>query len=180
MESENIIAQTKSWILKVVVGCNFCPFAAREMKRETVHYKVIESGNKKACLEALALEFGRLDDDNAIETGFLILAGTFADFYSYLDLVDVCEKLLIKLKYEGVYQLASFHPLYLFAGASEADASNYTNRSPYPMIQILREESITSALKNYTDPEQIPEKNISYANNKGLAYMQALRESCLM
>lgn len=177
---EDIITQTKSWILKVVVGCNFCPFAAREMKKGSVHYEVIRSGNKKVGLEALALEFRRLDDNDSIETSFLIFPETFADFYSYLDLVEMSEKLLVKMNNEGIYQIASFHPLYLFAGASPNDAANYTNRSPFPMLQILREASITHALNNYSDPEKIPEQNIKYATEKGLAYMQALRESCLV
>lgn len=175
----NIIAQTKSWILKVVVGCNFCPFAAREIKKGSVHYEIIRPASKKASLEALALEFGRLDFDCTIETSFLIFPETFADFNSYLGFVEMCESLLLKINYRGIYQLASFHPLYLFAGASPDDAANYTNRSPFPMIQILREESITLALRSYLHPEKIPARNIEYAKEKGLVYMRALRESCL-
>lgn len=177
--NESIIAQTKCWILKVVIGCNFCPFAAREMKQGSVHYEVVRTGNKKASLETLAHALDRLDNNGDIETDFLIFPETFGDFYGYLDLVEIYEKFLVKMRYEGIYQLATFHPLYLFAGTSINDAANYTNRSPFPMVQILREASITNALRNYSDPGKIPEQNIKYAYEKGLAYMQALRASCL-
>ncbi|HEV7782749.1 MAG TPA: DUF1415 family protein, partial [Chitinophagaceae bacterium] len=81
--------------------------------------------------------------------------------------------------YEGIYQLASFHPLYLFANSSPTDAANYTNRSVYPMLHLLREESIDKALAHYSDPENIPERNINFAHEKGLTYMKMLRDACL-
>ena len=89
------------------------------------------------------------------------------------------EKLLKRKGYEGVYQLASFHPHYRFAAASAGDAANYTNRSPYPMLHLLKEESIEKALQHYPNPEQIPERNIQFAREKGPAYMKMLRDSCL-
>ena len=79
-----------------------------------------------------------------------------------------------KSGYEGVYQLASFHPLYRFAGSKADDAANYTNRSVYPMLHLLREASIEKALQHYADPEQIPENNIRFARGKGVLYMKAL------
>ncbi len=144
-----------------------------------MRYTVLPSANTKAVLEKLMQEIYHLDEGEDIETTFIILPDNFGDFSAYLDLVEVAEKLIEKEDYEGVYQLASFHPQYCFAGESPEDAANYTNRSPYPMLHILREDSITNALENFPDPESIPEKNIAFARNKGLAYMQELMRQAL-
>ncbi len=177
--NEQVIEQTKKWISDVVVGCNFCPFAARVLKQQTVHYQVEKSSEIIQCLSSLLEEAYRLDDTETIETSFLILPDSFADFDDYLELVDKAETILKKNGYEGIYQLASFHPHYLFAGSSAADAANYTNRSVYPMLHLLREESIDKALKHYASPEKIPERNINFAREKGLVYMKMLRDACL-
>ncbi|MES2777659.1 MAG: DUF1415 domain-containing protein [Bacteroidota bacterium] len=174
-----IIQHTINWIQSVVIGCNFCPFAAKALLKKTVRYTVLPSANTKAVLEKLMQEIYHLDEGEDIETTFIILPDNFGDFSAYLDLVEVAEKLIEKEDYEGVYQLASFHPQYCFAGESPEDAANYTNRSPYPMLHILREDSITNALENFPDPESIPEKNIAFARNKGLAYMQELMRQAL-
>jgi hypothetical protein len=79
--------------------------------------------------------------------------------------------------YEGVYQVASFHPLYLFVNSDENDPANYTNRSIYPMLHLLREESIDKALENYKEPESIPIRNVNFARDKGLTYMKLLRDA---
>lgn len=176
---EQVIEQTKKWINEVVVGCNFCPFAAHVVKQQSIHYQVESSSEVKDCLGALMLEAERLDDNETIETSFLILPNSFSYFDDYLDLVDKAEKLLKKNGYEGIYQLASFHPQYLFQGSSDADAANYTNRSVYPMLHLLREESIDKALKHYLSPEKIPERNINFAREKGLVYMKMLRDACV-
>ncbi len=176
---ELAIEQTKKWINDVVVGCNFCPFASRVIKQQAVHYQVQSSSDMAQCLTSLMLEVQRLDDMEEIETSFLIFPDSFADFKKYLDLVDKAETLLKKNGYEGIYQLASFHPDYLFAGSSATDAANYTNRSVYPMLHLLREESIDKALEHYTSPENIPERNINFAREKGLVYMKMLRDACI-
>lgn len=177
--SEQIIKQTKKWVMDVVIGCNFCPFANPVVKQEKIVYKVELSAKTEDCLVALLEEVYRLDNEVDIETTLLILPNGFNSFNEYLDLLDMAEKMLKQKKYEGIYQLASFHPQYLFAGADEEDAANYTNRSPYPMLHLLREESIEQALENYKDPEEIPERNVTYARNRGLLHMQALRNACL-
>jgi hypothetical protein len=176
--SQHVIEQTKNWINRVVVGCNFCPFASKVMKQQTVHYRVEESDASEVCLEVLLDEILRLDNDQQIETSFLIMPNAVKQFSDYLTMVDVAEKLLRQKGYEGIYQLASFHPLYLFAGTDEHDAANFTNRSLYPMLHLLREESIEKALQNYQEPESIPERNIHFAREKGLVYMKMLRDAC--
>jgi uncharacterized protein len=176
---ELAIEQTKKWINEVVIGCNFCPFAAKVVKQQTVYYQVESSADITKCLAAVLQQVKQLDNDKTIETSFLILPYSFSDFDEYLDLVAKAEKLLKKNGYEGIYQLASFHPQYLFAGSSENDAANYTNRSLYPMLHLLREESIDKALEYYKNPEEIPERNINFAKEKGLTYMRMLRDACL-
>jgi hypothetical protein len=124
------------------------------------------------------LEIQRLDDTPSIETILLIFPGAFPIFNDYLELVSLSEKLMTKEGYDGVYQVASFHPLYLFAGSSENDPENYTNRSVYPMLHLIRETSIDKALEFYKNPNDIPERNIRFAKEKGLVYMQMLRKAC--
>jgi uncharacterized protein len=176
--AEQVIEHTKKWIADVVIGCNFCPFAAQVVKRKTIFYKVEAATETVACLETFLQEVARLDDNDAIETSFLIFPNSFKTFNSYLDMVSVAEKLLKQKGYNGIYQLASFHPQYKFAGAPDNDAANYTNRSIYPMLHLLRESSIDRALEHYDDPESIPDKNINFAREKGTVYMKMLRDSC--
>jgi hypothetical protein len=177
-QTEKIITQTKHWIRELVVGCNFCPFAAREVKRDSIRYEVNNATTLSAAREAFLRECIYLDQHPAVETTLLIFPDGFPRFMDYLDLVTAGEKLLKQKKYEGTYQLASFHPLYQFAGTAPEDAANYTNRSLYPMLHILREESIEKALAHYPHPEHIPDRNVNFAREKGIAYMKMLRDSC--
>lgn len=178
IEEELIIEQTKKWIADVVIGCNFCPFAATVVKQKTVFYKVDQTDSIETCLNTFEDELARLDKDDAIETSFLILPKAVEDFNDYLTLVEKAERVMHKKGDEGIYQLASFHPQYCFAGADENDAANYTNRSPYPMLHLLREASIDKALEHYKNPDEIPERNIDFARRKGKLYMQMLRDAC--
>jgi uncharacterized protein len=178
MNNTLIINQTKKWILDVVVGCNFCPFALREVKKESICFEVI-AGNKATVLQALLSAFETMNENKEMETMFLLLPQNFARFSDYLKLVQGAEALIKKAGYEGIYQVASFHPDYLFAGSSINDPANYTNRSPYPMLHILREESVSRAIDSYPDTDKIPQKNTAFARQKGLAYMQHLRRACM-
>jgi uncharacterized protein len=177
--SAKIIAQTQKWIADVVVACHFCPFAAQVIKAQKVHYQVATDSAMESSLSELMRELRRLDDDNSIETTFLIFPEAFAQFDDFLGLVALAEKQLKQKRYVGIYQLASFHPLYRFADATDHDAANYTNRSVYPMLHLLREASIDKALEQFKNPENIPATNIALARAIGLAAMNKLRESCL-
>ncbi|HEY8398119.1 MAG TPA: DUF1415 domain-containing protein [Flavihumibacter sp.] len=175
MEQPAVIQQTRQWIINVVMGCNFCPFAAREINRNSVHFELAAAPDEESVLLQLYNLLEKMDEDDSIETAFLILPEGWKDFLQYLDLVEAVDALLEDQDYEGIYQVASFHPDYLFAGSTEDDPANYTNRSPYPMLHILREESIDKALEFYPgDPDEIPERNIRFAREKGLAYMKSL------
>ncbi|MFM2337774.1 MAG: hypothetical protein RL115_967 [Bacteroidota bacterium] len=179
LTAEDIIKQTKKWVADVVIGCNFCPFANAVIKQEKVFYRIVTSNDAEQCLMAVLEECKRLDNDSIYETTLLILPYGFDVFSQYLDLVSIAEQMLKQKKYEGIYQLASFHPNYIFSGSQEDDAANYTNRSPYPMLHILKEASIEMALENYKNPEDIPNKNVAFARTQGLAKMQALRKACM-
>lgn len=176
---ELVIEQTKKWINEVVVGCNFCPFASSVIKKNSVRYQVENSLSGKICLESFATEIAWLDEDITTETTFLIFPNSYNNLNDYLKMVNQAENYLKHKRYEGVYQIASFHPQYHFAKSPENDAANYTNRSMYPMLHLLRESSIAKALENYSNPELIPGRNINFAREKGLAYMKMLRDACV-
>jgi hypothetical protein len=175
---QKTIEQSKKWIMDVVVACHFCPFAAQIIKENKVHYEVTTDREMESCLKAVLRELSRLDGDKTIETTFLIFPETFAQFDNFLNFVALAEKRLKQKRYSGIYQLASFHPLYRFADATDNDAANFTNRSLYPMLHVLREASIDKAVEQYKNPGNIPSTNIALARNKGLSAMIKLRESC--
>ena len=167
---ESIIARTRQWIETVVVGMNFCPFAKREMRHNTVRFIVSSDLDIESVLLQLIDECTHLDVDDGTQTTLLILPEGFADFDDYLDLAGLAEDLLADRGYEGVYQVASFHPDYRFADADADDPANYTNRSPYPMLHLLREDELEAAIASYPDPDAIPENNITKARALGWDY----------
>jgi hypothetical protein len=179
IDAQQVITQTKNWIKNIVIGCNFCPFASREFKNDTIHYQVEYATKQTEVREALLKELKRLDKDKTIATTLLILPNAFAGFDAYLQFVSFAEKLLQQKGYEGVYQLATFHPLYQFEKSTLDDPANYTNRSIYPMLHLLREDQIHKAVQFYGNADEIPERNIQFAREKGEVYMKMLRDSCM-
>ena len=178
MNNDEIIRQTRCWLEKVVIGCNFCPFAAHPFHNDRIRYSVCNHSSLEQCMHQVVNECITLDNNDNIETTLVIFSQAFARFDDYLDAVELAQQLLQQQGYEGVYQLASFHPHYCFADAEADDAANYTNRSPWPMIHLLREASIEKALQNVDRPEAIPERNIETARKLGVEAMQALLDSC--
>jgi len=176
---QQIIEQTRNWIKTVVIGLNFCPFANREFKNNTIHYQVAHGVTRTDARHALLKECKRLDKESTIATTLLIFPDYFTEFDSYLNFVSFAEKLLQQKGYEGVYQLATFHPQYQFEGSAADDAANYTNRSIYPMLHLLREDQVRKAIEFYGNADEIPLRNIQLAREKGTIYMKLLRDSCL-
>jgi hypothetical protein len=176
---QQIIEQTKNWIKTIVIGLNFCPFANREFKNNTIHYQVEPGATRTEARNALLKECRRLDKEKSIATTLLIFPNYFQEFDSYLQFISFAEKLLQQKGYEGVYQLATFHPQYRFEGSAPDDAANYTNRSLYPMLHLLREDQVRKAIQFYGNAEAIPERNIQFAREKGEVYLKMLRDSCL-
>lgn len=170
MDSCNVskeITAVRYWLENTVIGFNFCPFAKREFVRNSIEYQVSQSAKIEDALYELLALVQKLDKNDATETSLLIFSHGFAKFYDYLDLVDLANQLLEKEGYSGVFQIASFHPNYFFDGVDEGDPSNYTNRSPYPILHLLREVSLEKALARIDDPDEIPERNIKLAQEKG-------------
>ncbi len=178
MPQQAIISASQAWLNHFVIHYNICPFARREQEKNSIRYLVLEGDDTEQHLEALIVEAEHLNHHPASETSLLIFSDGYQDFDDFLDLVAIADDLLIDQGYEGVYQLASFHPDYCFADASHDDAANYTNRSPYPMLHIIREASIEKALTKYPDPEQIPERNMQLTRELGLENLQTLLETC--
>lgn len=177
-EQQQQIEQTENWVRQVIVKYNLCPFARREVERGSIRYVVADTHKPAAVLETLIAECRLLDQHPEIETTLFIIPRGFEGFYPYLDLVDAAEEALVEQGYEGQYQLASFHPDYCFDGEPQDDAANYTNRSPYPTLHILREASLEQALANYDDPESIPERNIAFTRRKGGDFFAQLLARC--
>ena len=177
-DTNTIINQTKKWLSRVIIDHTLCPFAKREYDNNRIHYEVIETTDLQSQLEQIIMQCSAMDNDVDRETSLLILPLGLSNFEDYLDVLEIASALLEKQGYEGIYQLASFHPRYCFATAAPDDASNYTNRSPYPMLHILREASVETALKNFPNPENVPDRNIQLTKGLGLAVMKKLLADC--
>jgi hypothetical protein len=180
---QQAISQTKCWVKSVIIELNFCPFAKRELDRGSIRYSVVREKALEVCLQAVIDECVFLDANDATETTLLIFPNAFIEFDAYLQLVEMAEELIVQQGYEGIYQLASFHPAYVFAESVFADsepddAANYTNRSPYPTLHLIREASLEKALANYPEPERIPEHNVEVARGAGLDAMKARLKAC--
>jgi hypothetical protein len=178
MTQPQIKQQTQAWLTSVIIHYNICPFARSVVEKKSVHYCVDAAVAIEENLQTLIDEAVRLDSDSEIETTLLIYATNFVNFDDFLDYLELANRLLALQGYEGIYQLASFHPNYCFEGTDDTDAANYTNRSPYPMLHLIREVSIEKALKNFPNSENIPQQNIKLTRELGLAKMQALLAAC--
>lgn len=178
MESEAIIYAVRRWVEDLVVGLNLCPFAGRELVRDRVRFVVTEATTEGQLLEALGTELVLLNEDASVETTLLIHPDVLQDFFDYNQFLDTAEQLLAQTGLEGVYQIASFHPDYQFAGTDVSDVENFTNRSPYPLLHILREASLERSIATYPDIEQIPVRNVELMNSLGREKLQSLILGC--
>ena len=176
--SANIEQATRNWVADLVVGLNFCPYAKREVERESIRYQVSDANSQDMALQLLLDEVSHLDQHEAVETTLLIFSTGFVDFDEYLDLLHMAEAIIDGAGYRGKYQLASFHPDYCFDGESPEAASNYTNRSPYPVIHLLRESSLSRVLKDKTDADHIVAANIRTAEKLGAKSLSEKLHHC--
>lgn len=168
------IGATKLWLERVIIEFNFCPFAKKEFVNNTIAY--IESDKIKIvdALEELIMQCYKMREQEEIETSLVIFPKSFQNFDHFLDLVDYANDLIADSGMEGEFQLATFHPHYCFEGEARDDASNYTNRAPFPILHIIREQSLERVLAVYPEPETIPENNIALAREKGSDYFKSL------
>ena len=176
-ESE-IIGAVQHWVSSLVVDMNLCPFAVREVMRNRVRFTVTEAATEERLLMALQAELELLDNDASVETTLLIHPLVLGDFPDYNQFLNYADSLLEQMRREGIYQIASFHPDYQFEGTGPDDAENYTNRSPYPLLHLLREESLERAISSYPDVGAIPVRNVQLMNGMGQGKLKALLQAC--
>ncbi len=179
--NETIIARTRCWIERAVIALNLCPFARKPYESGVVRYVVSEARDEEALLaDAQAeLELLRETDARELETTVLIHPWVLNDFDDYNAFLDVIDALIAHGGFQGEFQVASLHPDYQFAGAGPDDAENYTNRSPYPILHLLREEGVARAVAGYARPDKIPERNIRTVEGLGAERMRELLRECM-
>lgn len=170
------VADTRRWLERAVIGLNLCPFAKAVLVRGQVHFALASAGDAAGAL----VDFGRECDDLVArdaqerDTTLLVIPSGLDDFLSFNDLVQRAERLVRKKGLEGVLQVASFHPQFVFAGAEEDDITNCTNRSPYPVLHLLREASIDRAVAAFPDAAAIYGANMETLRRLGQAGWDAL------
>jgi hypothetical protein len=170
MDTQAIIDCTRRWIAAMVIELDLCPFARRVFQGDKIRYHVSKAENEETLLDDLTAELITLTKTPLalIETTLLIHPRALADFLDYNDFLDDAEQKVKGLGLRGVVQIASFHPDYQFAGTEPGAVENYTNRSPYPMLHLLREESVTAVAGDPDELRDIPRRNIETLKELGI------------
>ena len=167
---DEVVAATRRWVERAVIGLNLCPFARAVSVSGQVRYAVSDATNTGVLLEDLESELRLLSLTAAgqVDTTLLILPSVLGDFLDYNDFLDVADAAVARLGLEGVIQVASFHPEYQFAGTDPDDITNFTNRSPYPILHLLREASVSAAVAAFPEAELIYQRNIDTMERLGI------------
>jgi hypothetical protein len=176
IDNQAIVAATRLWVERAVIGLGLCPFAESVYRSDGVRFYVSEQRTAAALLDELRSEIRYLHgaDPRQCETTLLIHPWVLTDFVEFNDFLQICDATVLELDLEGEIQVASFHPRYQFAGTQPDDIENYTNRSPYPILHLLREASVERALENLPNPESIYENNIRRLRGLGIGGWRAL------
>ena len=176
MTEEQVLAKTRHWLEAAVIGLNLCPFAKAVYVKNQVRLVVSKARHADDLLEELDRELDLLVATPAseIDTTLLIHPTLFEDFLDFNDFLEVAEGVLDEHELEGVVQLASFHPQFQFDGTDPNDISNYTNRAPFAMLHLLREQSVERAVMAFPQADAVFEQNIATLEKLGLAGWQAL------
>jgi len=174
--NQRVVEDTRQWLEKVVIGLNLCPFAGSPWRDGRIRFVVSEAATQQALAQELADELLALQasDSSQVETTLLIHPHVLGDFFDYNDFLELADRLLEDLGLDGMIQIASFHPDYRFADSDPDDPANCTNRSPYPMLHLLREASIEAATANMANPDAIYERNIETMRKLGMDGWKAL------
>ena len=167
--ADRILTATEHWLERAVIGLNLCPFAKSVFVKKQVRYALTAAGSADELLAELEHELNLLaaSDPAELDTTLLIHPQAMADFLDYHFFLAEADALLKNLGYEGVLQIASLHPQYEFAGSDPDDIANFTNRSPYPTLHLLRESSIDRAVAAFPDAADIFERNIETMERLG-------------
>jgi len=165
----NPIEETQDWLIKAVIGLNLCPFAKAVHVKEQIRYIVSDARNEEALLEDLARELEHLAEisPNKTDTTLLIHPYVLKDFLDYNNFLELADQLLEDMQLDGELQIASFHPDYQFADTEFDDITNFTNRSPYPTLHLIREDSIDKAVEAFPEAETIYETNMETMKKLG-------------
>ena len=174
------IITTQRWIQSFVIELNLCPFAHHATARDGIRYTVCDSDALQDILHALHEEIDWLESDPETETSFLILTSDVEDFSDFNDCLAMAQALLEMMNWVGKYQLVGFHPHHQFDATDPDDAENYTNRSPYPTVHILRESSVTQAVEATKDITLIPERNTHTLNRLGVEALLKRWQDCFI
>ena len=168
-DDEQIVAATRNWLEKAVIGLNLCPFAKAVYVKEQVRYVVSNATTPEALLETLMDELQLLSDTDpeVTDTTLLIHPFVLTDFLDYNEFLDVADAAVEDMQLDGELQVASFHPDYQFADTDVNDISNFTNRAPYPILHLLREDSIERAVEAFPEASEIFDKNIATLEKLG-------------
>jgi uncharacterized protein len=160
--NDQLIARVTRWVNDVVIGLNLCPFAKAVFAKEQIRYVVVQAKGTDDIADALCDEMALLakTDPAAIDTTLLIVRGALDQFEDYNDFLGVADALIEGLGFTGVFQIASFHPRYQFADTEASDVTNFTNRAPYPILHILREDSVERAVETFPDAADIYKRNM--------------------
>ena len=181
---ENVITNTQYWVKSTVIHYNLCPFAGAAFASDRVGFEVSTATTQEQLLEdcLLAIQQMLATPREELETSLLIHPYVMNDFSEYNDFLGVIDVLLEETELAGIVQVASFHPDYCFADSSENDAANFTNRSPYPMLHLLREDSISEAVDEWAerslDVELIPVRNIETLRKLGADILASQLKAC--
>lgn len=176
---QSAIIQVRNWVESVVVGLDLCPFARSVLVDDRIRFAASDATSEEQLLMDLHDELKRLVEDNSVETTLLIHPGVLQEFDAYNQFLDFADSLLADMGMEGEYQIASFHPHYQFHDTDPDDVGNYTNRSPHPMLHLIREASLEKAIANYPNPELIPQRNIRRLEELGVKKIRALLSQCM-
>ncbi|MEG0920008.1 MAG: DUF1415 domain-containing protein [Comamonas sp.] len=167
---ELVIADTVNWLEKAVIGLNLCPFAKGVHTKEQIHYVVSDATDAEGVAHDLHRELEALAEMSAEkrDTTLLVLPYALHDFLDFNDFLELADNMVDELDLGGILQVASFHPLFQFEGTDVDDVTNCTNRSPYPTLHLLREDSIDKAVEAFPEAESIYEKNMDTLEQLGL------------
>jgi hypothetical protein len=167
---DEVLARTRAWLEKAVIGLNLCPFAKAVYNRDRVRLVVSQARHADDLLEELdrELDFLVATPAEQVDTTLLIHPTLFPDFLDFNDFLEIAEGVLDEHGLEGVVQLASFHPQFQFDGTTPEDMGNYTNRAPYAVLHLLREDSVEKAVDSLPDPDAIYQDNIRTLDKLGL------------
>jgi hypothetical protein len=173
---DEVVASTRLWLERAVIGLQLCPFAKAVYVKDQIRYAVSDAQNPETLLDDLKRELRSLAQatPDSVDTSLLIHPQALADFLDYNDFLAVADSAIEALGLRGILQIASFHPDYQFSGTSIDDVTNFTNRSPYPMLQLLREASVSRAVEAFPEAEDIYERNIETMRRLGVSGWEAL------